>query len=110
MSLASVQSEMSASVFAALGSPTRLELVSRLSDGSEHSITALSSDLELTRQAVTKHLSVLQQAGIVDSRRIGRESRFIIRPDSIDQAKDYLARVSNEWDANIARLRSAVER
>ena len=96
-----------APVFAALGSDTRLELVSRLSDGKEYSITTLTDDLDLTRQAVTKHLQVLQHAGIVSRQRIGRESRFTIRPGSIAQARDYLTRVSDQWDKAIARLRSA---
>lgn len=99
-----------ASVFAALGCVTRLELVSRLSDGQEYSITALTDGLDLTRQAVTKHLKVLQHAGVVDRRRVGRESRFTIRPGPVAQAKDYLTRVSDQWDEAIARLRTTVER
>lgn len=99
-----------ASVFAALGSTPRLELVSRLSDGREYSIAALTESLDLTRQATTKHLQVLQDAGVVDSRRVGRENRFTIRPGSINQAKAYLTRVSDQWDSAIARLRAQVER
>ena len=98
-----------APVFAALGSATRLELVSRLSNGDEYSISALTDDLHLTRQAITKHLRVLEHAGIVDSRRVGRESRYKIRPDSITDARDYLARISDQWDEAIERLRAAVE-
>jgi DNA-binding transcriptional ArsR family regulator len=97
-------------VFAALGSVTRLELVSRLGDGKEYSITALADGLDLTRQAITKHLRVLQQAGIVDSRRVGRESRFTIRPGPLTHAKDYLTRVSDQWDEALVRLRATVER
>lgn len=97
-------------MFAALGSVTRLELLSRLSDGREYSIAELTDGLALTRQAITKHLQVLQHAGIVNSRRVGRESRFIIQPESITQAKDYLTRVSDQWDDSIARLRETVER
>jgi DNA-binding transcriptional ArsR family regulator len=96
-------------VFAALGCATRLELLSRLGDGKDHSITELTDGLDLTRQAITKHLQVLQHAGIVDRRRIGRESRFTIRPGPITQAKDYLTRVSDQWDRSIARLRATVE-
>ena len=99
-----------APIFAALGSDTRLQLVSRLSDGKDHSIAALTRDLDLTRQAVTKHLQVLQQAGIVSQERVGRESRFTIRRGSISNARDYLARVSDQWDDAIERLRSAVEK
>ena len=109
MSRLKVRSKAPAPVFAALGSDTRLALVSRLSDGKEYSITALTDDLDLTRQAVTKHLQVLRDAGIVNRQRIGRESRFTIRPDSITQAKDYLTRVSDQWDKAIARLKSTVE-
>ena len=96
-------------MFAALGCVTRLELISRLSDGKEYSITALTDGLDLTRQAITKHLQVLQHAGIVNSQRVGRESRFTIRPGPITQAKDYLTRVSDQWDKAIARLRATVE-
>ncbi|NNE05691.1 MAG: helix-turn-helix transcriptional regulator [Xanthomonadales bacterium] len=109
MSQARMQDHSPAPVFAALGSVTRLELISRLSDGNEQSITALSDDMDLTRQAVTKHLKVLQQAGLVERRWIGRESRFTIRAGSISQAKDYLTRVSTQWDEAIARLKCAVE-
>ena len=106
---AKTRSNDPAPVFAALGCVTRLELVARLSDGREHSITALTDGLDLSRQAITKHLQVLQQAGIVNSRRVGRESRFMIRPGPITQAKDYLSRVSDQWDKSIARLRATLE-
>ncbi len=97
-------------MFAALGCVTRLELLSRLSDSREYSITELTDGLDLTRQAITKHLQVLQHAGIVNSRSAGRESRFTIRPGPIVQAKDYLIRVSDEWNGSIARLQAKVER
>jgi len=99
-----------APVFAALGCVTRLDLLSRLGDGREYSITELTDGIDLTRQAITKHLRVLQQAGIVNRRRIGRESRFTIRPGPVTQAKDYLTRVSHQWDESIARLRATVEK
>ena len=98
-----------APVFAALGCDARLELLSRLSDGRDCSITELTDGLELTRQAVTKHLGVLQQAGVVSRRRVGRESRFTLQPGPITQAKDYLKQVSDQWDQSIARLRAMVE-
>lgn len=104
------RSKAPAPVFAALGCATRLELLSRLSNGRDYSITELTDGLDLTRQAITKHLQVLQLAGIVNSRRVGRESRFAIRPGPIVQAKDYLTRVSDQWDKSIARLREKIER
>ena len=96
-------------MFAALGDATRLELVSRLEDGERRSITELSAGLALTRQAVTKHLHVLRDAGLVDLKRTGRESRFAIRPEAIAEARDYLARISAQWDEAITRLRAVVE-
>lgn len=98
-----------APVFAALGDPTRLKLLARLSDGQLRSISALAADTDLTRQAVTKHLHVLAQAGLVRSRRIGRESRFGFRPEPLIEAQAYLDRVSAQWGEALARLRAFVE-
>ncbi len=98
-----------APVFAALGDTTRLELLSRLGDGHSHSITELTEGFDLTRQAVTKHLRVLDKAGVVKCTRVGRESRFSIRPGSVSAARDYLARVSAQWDETIGRLREVLD-
>jgi DNA-binding transcriptional ArsR family regulator len=100
----------SAPVFAALGDVTRLQLVARLSDGKPHSIAQLTAGLELTRQGVTKHLHVLQKAGVVTCKRVGRESRFVIRPAPIAKARDYLARASTQWDEAIERLRASLKK
>ena len=96
-------------VFAALGDRTRLSLLSRLSDGEARSIAKLSADARITRQAVTKHLHVLQAAGLVTRRRVGRESRFAYRPEPVEQARSYLEEVSAQWDQAIGRLRALVE-
>lgn len=93
-------------MFAALGDPTRLKLLARLSKGEQQSIKELTRGLTLSRQAVTKHLKVLGDAGLVRSERIGRESRFALEPRTITEAQDYLARISSQWDRNIARLRA----
>ncbi len=106
MSPASARRKSPAPVFAALGDETRLELVSRLGDGRQHSITELTEGLDLTRQAVTKHLQVLKDAGIVNRKRVGRESRFVIQSGSVSHARDYLARVSDQWDQAIERLKA----
>lgn len=98
-----------APVFAALGDATRLRLVSRLSDGRPRSITQLTDGLDLTRQGVTKHLRVLEQAGIVASERVGRESRFVFTPDPIADLRAYLDRVSAQWDETLSRLKAFVE-
>lgn len=96
-------------MFAALGDATRLELVSRLSDGKRHSIMELTHGLALTRQGVTKHLQVLTDVGLVSRKRVGRESRFTIQPKALTEARDYLSRVSAQWDKAIARLRALVD-
>ncbi|HEX4025438.1 MAG TPA: helix-turn-helix domain-containing protein [Steroidobacteraceae bacterium] len=111
MSNASVRAASSgpAPVFAALGDRTRLALLAKLSDGRLRSITALSADVRLTRQAVTKHLHVLRAAGLVSSVRIGRESRFTYRDGPIAQARAYLDTVAAQWDDALSRLRTLVE-
>ncbi len=102
--------ESPASVFAALGDATRLSLLMTLSDGEARSIAALSTDTRLTRQAVTKHLHVLEKAGLVSSARIGRESRFAYRPEPVAAARSYLDTVSAQWDDALGRLQSFLER
>ena len=98
-----------APVFAALGDATRLTLVSRLGDGEPRSIVQLTEGLGITRQGVTKHLRILERAGIVMSVRSGRESRFAFTPDAITEARDYLDRASKQWDNAMARLKALVE-
>jgi len=98
-----------APVFAALGDATRLELVARLGDGQPQSIAQLTDGLGLTRQGVTKHLRVLEHAGLVKSRRTGRENRFIYVPEPVDHARSYLETVSEQWDAALSRLKAYVE-
>lgn len=98
-----------APVFAALGDRTRLSLLTKLSDGQTRSIAKLSTDTRLTRQAITKHLHVLQDAGLVSSVRVGRESRFAYRPEPVAEARAYLDTVSAQWDDALERLRAFVE-
>jgi DNA-binding transcriptional ArsR family regulator len=98
-----------ATVFAALGDETRLLLVSRLSEGRPVSITRLTQGSKLTRQAVTKHLRVLEGAGMVHGVRRGRESLFEFTPKPIHEIKDYLDLISAQWDQALLRLKSLVE-
>ena len=96
-------------VFAALGDVTRLQLVERLSVGQPQSIAQLTDGLGLTRQGVTKHLKILEQVGMVDSHREGRETRFKLSPEPIVAVQRYLEQVSLEWDEALARLKLFVE-
>ncbi|WP_448951838.1 ArsR/SmtB family transcription factor [Labrys neptuniae] len=98
-----------AAIFAALGDPTRLSLLKRLSIGRTQSIARLSSDTSLTRQAITKHLHVLETAGLVSSLRVGRETQFAYRPEPILAVRTYLDEVAQQWDDALGRLKAFVE-
>ena len=97
-------------VFAALGDATRLSLISRLSNGAQLSITRLAEGSALTRQAVTKHLRVLESAGVVGSERTGRESLYRLEHARIKEMRSYLEAISRHWDDALARLKTLVER
>ncbi len=98
-----------APVFAALGDETRLRLVARLCTGGPASIAGLTASVAVTRQAVTKHLHVLQDAGVVRGARQGREQVWEIEPAQLDEARKCLDAISAHWDAALERLRAAVE-
>lgn len=105
----SVTQRAHAPVFAALGDETRLSIVSRLSEGKPQSISQLTEGTSLTRQAVTKHLRVLERAKVVNSVHVGRESLYEFKPEAIEDVRDYLDLVSRQWDDTLARLKSFVE-
>ena len=98
-----------APVFAALGDETRLSLVAKLSVGRRCSISQLAGGSKLTRQASTKHLRVLEGAGIVRGVRAGREMLFEFDPQPMEAIQTYLDLVSEQWDQALARLKSFVE-
>jgi DNA-binding transcriptional ArsR family regulator len=98
-----------APVFAALGDKTRLVLVARLSDGQTYSLSRLTEGSDLTRQAMTKHLRVLERIGMVRRTHTGRESLFELNPQPIGEIKKYLDFVSEQWDQALSRLKSFVE-
>ncbi len=99
-----------AAVFAALGAETRLALLAKLCRGQPYSISELTEGTKLTRQAVTKHLRVLERARIVHAKRAGRESLFELDPQPIHELTVYLETVSKQWDVALARLKAFVER
>jgi DNA-binding transcriptional ArsR family regulator len=98
-----------AAVFAALGDETRLSLLARLCDGQRYSIAELTEGTKLTRQAVTKHLRVLERVRMVHGTREGRESLFVFDPQPVIEMREYLELVSKQWDVALARLRTFVE-
>lgn len=99
----------SAPVFAALGDETRLLLLARLARGEPLSITRLAEGTALTRQAVTKHLRVLEGAALAHSSRRGREQMWEMNARQLEHARQCLARIGREWELALDRLKQAVE-
>jgi DNA-binding transcriptional ArsR family regulator len=81
----------------------RLALLARLNDGQGHSITTLAASSPLSRQGVTKHLNVLEQAGLVQSRRTGRETHYRLHAETIILAQKYMGQMAQQWDAALGR-------
>jgi DNA-binding transcriptional ArsR family regulator len=99
----------SVAVFAALGDETRLSLVAKLGGGTPQSISQLTAGTPVTRQAVTKHLRVLEGAGLVRGVRRGRESLFALEPRTLDGARRSLDMIARQWDRALERLKALVE-
>ena len=102
-------SQATAPLFSALGDGTRLQLIGRLSRGQARSISDLAEGSDLTRQAITKHLRILEGVGLVRGERRGREILFTFLPKPMDEARRYLEIVSRQWDQALARLKAFVE-
>lgn len=100
----------SAPVFAALGDELRLRLVARLCQEGPLSITRLTEGSDVTRQAVTRHLHVLEEAGLVHGARDGRENVWSLAPRRLEQARRHLDLISRQWDDALDRLKAFVER
>ncbi len=100
---------VSALVFAALGDPTRLQLVDRLGRDGPTSIAGLTVGSHVTRQAVAKHLGVLARAGLVRGYRRGRESLWELEARRLEMARGYLDFLSKRWDETLDRLKATVE-
>ena len=98
-----------APVFAALGDEVRLSLIAKLCAGQPYSISQLTQGTGLTRQAITKHLRVLESVGIVHGVHRGRESLFEFDPKPMEETKKYLNFVSEQWDQALSRLKSFLE-
>jgi len=98
-----------APLFAALGDERRLALVNRLSAEGPQSITRLTTGSAITRQAITKHLQILAEAGLVHDRRRGRERIWTLDANRVDEARLYLDQIAQHWEEALERLRQFVE-
>ncbi|PSC06171.1 transcriptional regulator [Alsobacter soli] len=98
-----------APLFAALSDETRLGLMDALAATPRRSISSLADQTDLTRQAITKHLRVLEGVGLIEAQRVGRESLYAIRPGAIEDLGRDLAALSERWDERLAALKRLVE-
>jgi DNA-binding transcriptional ArsR family regulator len=96
-------------LWAALADPTRQRLVDLILGAGGATATALARDLPITRQGIAKHLAVLERAGLVEASRAGREVRFTVRRDRLDQATGHMARILENWDRRLATIKHLAE-
>jgi DNA-binding transcriptional ArsR family regulator len=94
--------------FAALGDPTRREILHAVAARGDATATELAAALPVTRQAVAKHLGILAGAGLVESRRAGRETRYAPTPEPLGEAIAWMTELGAQWDARLARLKRSV--
>lgn len=98
-----------ARLFAVLGDITRLNLVTQLVDGKKRSITELSASHNMSRQAVSKHLKLLESAGMVSTIKVGRETLYKLRGDSFVETREMLESIENRWKENLGRLKTLLK-
>jgi len=92
-------------VFFALSDPTRREVITRLSEGGPNTATGLAAGMTVSRQAIAKHLAILDEAGLVTTERAGREVRYVLTPGPMADAASWMGDVGAEWDRRLDRLR-----
>jgi DNA-binding transcriptional ArsR family regulator len=96
-------------LWAAVADPTRRRVLDALLERGEATTTAIAEELPVTRQAVAKHLAVLDRVGLVAGQRRGREVRYAVRPERLDEAAEAMARVAAQWDRRLARIKRLAE-
>jgi DNA-binding transcriptional ArsR family regulator len=99
-----------ARIFAALGDTTRLRLVHKLGKGEPLAIATLTEGTKITRQAISKHLRVLEGAGLIRAVKEGREQHWQLKPEKLNEALEALGQISAQWDAALSRLKEMVEK
>jgi DNA-binding transcriptional ArsR family regulator len=96
-------------LWAAVADPTRRRVLDALLEHGEATTTTLAAGLPVTRQAVAKHLLVLNRVGLVAGQRRGREVRYSVQPERLDDAAAAMARVAAQWDKRLARIKRIAE-
>lgn len=105
-----VSDELDDELWAAIGDPTRLRVLDLLLVGGPGTASGLARQLPVTRQAVAKHLTILERSGLVHPEPVGREVRYAVDPDQFSRACAQVARVSRAWDVRLRRIKSIAER
>ena len=96
-------------VFGALADPTRRQLLDRIAKSGEVTATTLAAEMSITRQAVVQHLTVLEAAGLVEGRRIGRERRFVVCPQRLTETSRWLDNIAAQWGSRLALIKRIAE-
>jgi DNA-binding transcriptional ArsR family regulator len=96
-------------LWAAIADPTRQQLLDLILQAGDATATALARDLPITRQGIAKHLAVLERAGLVEASRTGREVRFTVRRDRLDQATRHMTQILAKWDERLATIKHIAE-
>lgn len=96
-------------VLAALADPTRRQLLDLLATQGEVTATTLAERLPVSRQAVVKHLAVLDAAGLVSGSRVGREVRYAVRPEALDETARWMTTLASDWDRRLATVKRIAE-
>ena len=102
-------SEEADRLWAALGDPMRLRLLDLLLEHGEATASTLAGAVPITRQGVSKHLATLQRDGLITAHRSGREVRYAVRPERLDQARAQMAQIATRWDTRLAGIKSIAE-
>lgn len=93
----------------AIADPTRWRLLNLVAAHGEETATTLAAQLPVSRPAVAKHLTVLSRAGLVGARKSGREVRYHVRPERLDEAAQWISRLASEWDTRLAAIKRIAE-
>ncbi|HEX4429977.1 MAG TPA: metalloregulator ArsR/SmtB family transcription factor [Frankiaceae bacterium] len=96
-------------VLAALADPTRRQLLDQVSTRGQATASTLADGLPISRQAVVKHLAVLDAAGLVEATRVGREVRYAVRPQALDTTARWMASLAADWDRRLAKIKRVAE-
>src|SRR5690349_20018797 len=103
-----VMDEATDAVFAALADPTRRRVLRLVAERGPTSATLLERELPVSRQAIVKHLAVLNRAGLVSGQRTGQEVRYALVPEALDDVAEWIAEIGSRWDERLGRLRQVV--